>query len=127
MVQLGFVFSELDNIKNQLKEAKADLKDALEGDEDFTSLSEKRKELGHKIALVKSNIKLNHSGVVSLIEELSSNLKSQKKLLADKTVADLAKGKNVEIKYKGFIYQPEFSVKYIKTDTIDDNENFFAK
>lgn len=128
MVQLGFVFSELDNIKNKLKVAKADLKEIMEKDDEFESLNEKKKKISLNLSAIKSKIKAENSDIVSLIDELSINLKSQKQLLSDRAITDIVSGKNIEIKHKGFIYQPQFSVKYVKTSKEDDdNEKFFSK
>lgn len=127
-VQLGFVFSELDNIKNKLKVAKNDLKEIMDNDDEFESLNEKKKKIALNLSAVKSKIKADNSDLISLIDELSINLKSQKQLLSDKALTDIVSGKNIEIKHKGFIYQPEFSVKYVKTSKEDeDNEKFFSK
>jgi len=127
-VQLGFVFSELDNIKNKLKVAKNDLKEIMVSNDEFESLNKKKKEIALNLSAVKSKIKSDNINLISLIDELSINLKSEKQLLSDKALADIVSGKNIEIKHKGFIYQPKFSVKYVKTSKEDeDNEGFFAK
>ena len=115
MVQLNLVFSELDKTKNKLKILNNELKQKIEDQDEYEDINSKKKLLSLKLSTIKAKVKELNMEIVMEIESLKSAVKASKQQLSDKAIIDLAKGKNVEIKYNGFIYQPEFSVKYVKT------------
>lgn len=116
MVQLGLVFSELDNTKNKLKIAKGDLKDAIDDNLEFANLMDQKKEITDKLKTIVSKIKGDNNFLLNEIESLSSEVKDRDQLLTDSVLSKLIKGENVNINVDGVEYIPKISIKYTKAN-----------
>ena len=115
-VQLQIVFSDVEKKQNKLKIVKDVIKQALENDEEYSSLMTKAKSIKLKANQEKFRILEKLNSEAFEIEELSSELKADKTLLNDKAVADYLNGKDVTLVGKnGYVYEPVLTIKYKKS------------
>lgn len=128
-VQLQIVFSDVEKKQNKLKIVKDVIKQALENDEEYSSLMTKIKNIKLKANQEKLRILENLNSEALEIEDLSSEIKADKTLLNDKAITDYLNGKDISLVGRdGYIYEPVLTIKYKKSKKKDDsNEDFFAR
>lgn len=128
-VQLQIVFSDVEKKQNKLKIVKDVIKQALENDEEYSSLMTKIKNIKLKANQEKLRILENLNSEALEIEDLSSEIKADKTLLNDKAITDYLNGKDISLVGRnGYIYEPVLTIKYKKSKKKDhSNEDFFAR
>lgn len=123
VVQLQLVFNEADKKRNRLRELKAMIKEQIEGKQEYQEI----KETGDALKARKKNliavVNADNKTECDEIDSLKLDLKSQKQLISDVAISDYVSGKEVRVTDSyGRILEPVFSVKFVKTGNIEEEE-----
>ena len=115
--QLQIAFTEADQMNNDLRVKKNELKQILLDDSVYQDIVEKEKALKDKKKQILESVAEAYPKLVDEIEHLKNDLKLEKETMADMALREIAKGDTVIVeKENGQKYVPVFSVKWVKEE-----------
>jgi hypothetical protein len=113
MKQLQLFFDEVMAKQQEVKEIKAEFKDALDNVDEYVQLTEEVKRLNERRKAMKEKIVEQMGSRYAKLEDLLIDVKAEKEMMADVALADLTEGKPQTVKDAwGNEYEPVFSVKF---------------
>ncbi len=101
--------------KKELKDLRGMYKDAMENSLPYQNILEKLQEIKNQKAILEETIRNSMGDSYIKMEELKSELQSDKEMMTDIALTKLMKGETVELKDKfDNQYEPVFSVRFKK-------------
>lgn len=114
-MQLQLKFDEIQELKKERKDLKAQYKDALAQTDHYEEICEQIKELREKKKQIEARVQEDMGKDYERIEMLNREIKMETEALSELALNDYTKGEHVEVKdvYENK-YVPEFVVKFKK-------------
>jgi len=115
MSKIQELFNKIEENKKKSQDIKKMYKDALNSNQEHVELEEKIKALKDKKRIVENKIKQDFSTELDKLESIRVDIESDKQLLSDLAINQIAKGEMIEVtdKYENK-YEPIFNVKLKK-------------
>lgn len=111
------VFNQIKEKKDQLKDLRVVCKDALAGSAEFKDIEEQIKTLREKKKKITNMVNEQCKDEITKIEDLKIDLESDQEMLNDMAITKYTKGESIELKDKyDNTYEPVFSVKFKKSN-----------
>jgi predicted nuclease with TOPRIM domain len=115
MKDIQGVYDTMEERKKMLKDLKDMYKDATENSLPYQNILERLQEIKNQKALLEKSIKDGMGKDYDKMEELKSELQSDKEMMTDIALTKLMQGETVELKDKyDNQYEPVFSVRFKK-------------
>lgn len=110
------IFNHLLEIKREQKEYATAYKNALDNTGNYTEIIEQLKKLREKKKQIEISVKNQLGKAYEKLEELKSDMQSEKEMLSDVAITTLMGGETVQVKDEyDNLYEPVWSVKFKKT------------
>lgn len=128
MKDIQEVFNQIQIVKKQQREIKSVFREALLGSTEHKELTEQAKVLKEKKKQVETALEEEFSSELDKLDELKIELESQNLMLNDIALTKIMKGESIELvdQYNN-AFEPIFSVKFKKTNVINNTENVVVK
>lgn len=123
MLDMQQVFSEIREAKKEMKELRAQYRDALSQTDKYQETTDKIKLLREEKKTIESKIQMQLGKAYEKLEELKSEVLAKEEMLNDIAMTTLMDGKTVEVvdEFQNK-YEPVYVVKFKKTNEIVTGE-----
>jgi chromosome segregation ATPase len=123
MLDIQTVFNEIREAKKEMKELRAQYKDALAQTDKYPEAVEKAKELREEKKRIETKVQQQLGRAYEKLEDLKSEVAAKEELLNDIAMTTLMDGKTVEVvdEFKNR-YEPVYVVRFKKTNEIQKEE-----
>ncbi|HCP08541.1 MAG TPA: hypothetical protein DIT25_01950 [Candidatus Moranbacteria bacterium] len=123
MQDMQKVFSEIREAKKEMKELRAQYKDALTQTDKYPELADKMTEMREEKKRIETKVQQQMGKAYEKLEDLKSEVAANEELLNDIAITTLMDGKTVEVvdEFKNR-YEPVYVVKFKKTNEIQKEE-----
>ncbi|MFA6973298.1 MAG: hypothetical protein WC238_00980 [Parcubacteria group bacterium] len=124
MLDMQQVFSEIREAKKEMKELRAQYKDALAQTDKYQETAEKIKLMREEKKTIETKVQQQLGKSYEKLEDLKSEVLAKEELLNDIAITTLMDGKTVEVvdEFQNK-YEPVYVVKFKKTNEIVTEEN----
>lgn len=115
MQSLQEVFQRSQNHKKNLKDLKAQLREALASDGAYKGIAEQMKGLRERKKQIEQTTKEHFAGELLKMDELDMDISSDADMMMDIALSMLAKGERIEVTDTfGNVFEPVFKVSFKK-------------